>query len=427
MTLKQSSPIHSPGLLPCLAIIVCLFSGFYLLSKTFAGEKIPDSKAANALKPFPQNGHFSFHGVLPGCRSPDQLNQAVGDYYRYWKGKYLVPSVTVKGDYKIKYDSHNRTVSEAMGYGMIITAYMAGADPEAKKLFDGLDRFRRRFPSDINPSLMCWRVSTEEIAHRDDCATDGDMDMAFALLLAHDQWGDPSYLAEATGLIREIERSLVRPDYSIRLGDWNDEPGQIRLSDFMPTHLRAFYEASGDELWTKVEAKGYSIIRDLQSNSAKSTGLFPDFAVLDGEGWKPVKAKFLESSYDGSFSYNSCRVPWRIGWAASYLQDPRASEILTPFMKWITSLHQYPREFKDGYHLNGKSLPNTEGENSCFISPTGVAAMSGTNRPWLDSTFQFAAQSRGNYYNESINMLCLLVMTGNAWLPTLHAGRSPDS
>jgi endo-1,4-beta-D-glucanase Y len=48
------------------------------------------------------------------------------------------------------------TVSEAMGYGMLITAFMAGHDPEAKKYFDGLYRFYKKHPSKNNPRLMAW-------------------------------------------------------------------------------------------------------------------------------------------------------------------------------------------------------------------------------------------------------------------------------
>jgi hypothetical protein len=62
---------------------------------------------------------------------------------------------------------------------------MAGANPDAKNCFDGLNRFRKRYPSNINPDPMCWKVPADEHATKDDCAADGDLGMALALLLAH--------------------------------------------------------------------------------------------------------------------------------------------------------------------------------------------------------------------------------------------------
>jgi hypothetical protein len=113
------------------------------------GVVSPNSQE-KVFRPFPQAGKFSLHGVVPDSELQSQLNKTIRDFYAYWKAKYLVPSVRVPGDYKVKYDRNGRTVSEAMGYGMMLAAYMAGSDPEAKRLFDGLDGFRKRFPSKID-------------------------------------------------------------------------------------------------------------------------------------------------------------------------------------------------------------------------------------------------------------------------------------
>jgi len=83
-------------------------------------------------------------------------------YYSYWKQKYLKPSIRFSGDFKVDYNGKGGTVSEAMGYGMLITALMADEDPEAKQQFDALNRFRKRFPSSINHAFMCWKIPPDE-------------------------------------------------------------------------------------------------------------------------------------------------------------------------------------------------------------------------------------------------------------------------
>jgi len=352
--------------------------------------------------------------------TPTVMHEAVDHYYAAWKKKYVAPSSQVPGDYKINFDKRGTTVSEAIGYGMLITVTMAGVDPNAREIFDGLDRFRKRFHSSINPAFMSWKIAPNERPPHTDSATDGDLDMALALLMAHQQWGDANYFREATDLIHNIGTTLVRPDFSLRLGDWNDAPSQTRPSDFMPTHFRAFQVATGDPLWGKVEDRCYAILNELQRKSAPTTGLVPDFAVEKQGVWKPAKPMFLESKHDGEFYYNACRVPWRIGWAAVATGDIRAKKILERSMTWTIRHCDSPEDFQAGYHLHGKGLRGGDYDTACFISPTGVAAQATGHCAWMQGAFAYGIKSHEGYYEDSVNLLSLLVMSGRAWLPTTH-------
>ncbi len=389
--------------------------GLFLRAAIAAPEEEKD-----ATRPLPQAGMNRERGMKPSHLAPPAVNHAMVQVYTSWKAKYLKPSSRVAGDYKIAFDPSGSTVSEAMGYGMLITVMMAGTDPQAKSLFDGLNRFRKRNPSKINPAFMCWKVPASEKVVRNDSATDGDMDMALALLLAHRQWREKSYLCEAKLLIHALATTLVRPDFSLRLGDWDtegSEPVLTRPSDFMPTHFRAFREATDDPVWKKVENRCYTILEGLQKEYAPATGLVPDFAERKNGEWRPALPKALEGSHDGEYSYNSCRVPWRIGWAAISGDDGRARAMLKPLMAWATAQMKTPVEFQAGYHLNGKALRGADYDSACFITPTGVAAMSTGDQIWYDAVFAYAKNKEEGYYEDSVNLLCLLVMSGNAWLP----------
>ena len=354
--------------------------------------------------------------VVPSARGP--LLKTPSDYYSYWKQKYLKPSVRFSGDWKVNYDGKGTTVSEAIGYGMLITALMTNADSESKKYFDGLNSFRKRFPSSINPAFMCWKIPANEHPGKNDCATDGELDMAYALLLAHERWGDEVYQVEAKKLIGAIGSSLVRSDFSLRLGDWNEAPGQTRPSDFMPTHFRAFGKAMGDLLWKKVEDRSYEILNELQleklHDRAKTTGLIPDFAVEKKGHWVPARPGFLEGRHDGDFYYNACRVPWRIGWAFLISGDDRAKQILGRLMHWAVVNVKDPEGFKAGYRLDGEPVHNSDFGTACFISPTGVAAMALGMEPWKEKVKLYALDSKEEYYEDSINLLCLILMSGES-------------
>jgi len=369
-------------------------------------------------RPFPQAALLAVHGLKPSNYTQDQLDALVLDSYAWWKTNFLVPSALFPSDFKVKFSDDGTTVSEAMGYGMLITAFMAGADPYAKAYFDGLDRFRKRHPSSIDSGLMAWTVPPAETASDEDCATDGDLDMATALLVAYRQWGDEPYYQEATNLLAAIRRSLVRPDYTLRLGDWNDAAGQTRPSDFMPAQLRCFFDATGDGVWTNVAATEYSLLARLQTNYAAATGLMPDFAVTNASGWTPAPANFLEGPNDDAYYYNACRIPWRIGLDALLYDDARARAILARLLAWVVAHHAEPALFRAGYKLNGSDISGNDYDTAAFISPLGVGAMATTNQPWVDNTMAYTAGHReSSYYEDTLNLLAQLAMSGNWWLP----------
>ena len=56
-------------------------------------------------------------------------------------------STKVPGDLKVNYDRKGATVSEAIGYGMLLAVYLAGADANVRTYFNGLNRFGKRYSS----------------------------------------------------------------------------------------------------------------------------------------------------------------------------------------------------------------------------------------------------------------------------------------
>jgi len=84
-------------------------------------------------------------------------------------------------------------------------------------------------------------------------------------------------------------------------------------------------------------------------------------------------------------------------------------------MDWVTAKHAAPKEFKAGYRLDG--TPTTDSSKMVFTAPTGVAAMATGKQAWLDKTFHLAAKTTDSYFSDSVNMLCLLIMSENYWMP----------
>jgi hypothetical protein len=400
-------------------------------------------QAAAAQHPFPQHVAYAPGTIRPSHRSRAQQDDDVRAFYTYWKANYLVAAgITPQGNplFRVSFGSTDPsvTVSEGQGYGMIIVALMAGYERQARVIFDGLWRFSRARPSDGDSRLMGWRVPPEPGGNYS--AFDGDADIAYALLLADRQWGSDgriAYHAEAEQVIAGILESTIGPASRLpMLGDWVDPDGATynqytpRSSDFMPDHFRAFGRAVNNPVWDEVVNNSQAVISSLQSNFSPATGLLPDFIVpVSGTDHTPRPAPpyFLEGPNDGNYYYNAGRDPWRIATDALLNDDPVSMAQAQKIARWAeAAAGGVPANIKPGYELDGTPIPPGDYFTSFFAAPLGVAAMTvPEQQKWLNRIYDTVRVSREDYYEDSVTLLCLLVMTGNYWDPaTVVAGKS---
>ena len=388
-------------------------------------------------RPFPQHATYAAGCIRPSVATPTQMDAVVADFYDTWKTRYLHAGCEPGQMYVFYNDTGDNgdaiAVSEGHGYGMVLTALMAGHDPDAHAEFDALFAFFRAHPSELTPELMGWQQVTGCLAAPDgggDTATDGDLDIAYALLLADAQWGSAgaiNYKAEALKVIAGIKRAEINAaNPSIKLGDWVDATSHkrhdTRLSDFMPDHFRAFARATGDPLWTQVVDKGYAALDFLQRKYAPRTGLVPDFARgLNTTKPRPAPAHFLEGRHDGDYYYNACRVPWRLGTDFAVSGDARAMKALERMNRFIVARTAGdPAKIRPGYYRNGRPI-QTDYSSIAFNAPFAVGAMTSADRQaWLDALWQNVTANPSDdddYYGVSIKVQALLVVSGNWWAP----------
>ena len=387
-------------------------------------------------RPFPQHTSYTAGTIKPQHTQAD-LDAAVLSSYRAWKQAYLKHGC---GEGRFYVDPGQDTggsqgkrsisISEGHGYGMVIVAFMAGADPDARQLFDGLYAFFRDHPSGGDPNLMAWK-QVEGCANIDGrntgSATDGDMDIAYALLLADRQWGSANtinYKQAALQVIAALKSQTLNPTtHTLLLGDWvspNDAKygRSTRSSDFMLEHLRAYADASGDAEWTRVADTTYALIATIQRDASPTTGLLPDFIENVDTTPRPARPGFLEGAADGRYGYNACRTPWRI--ATDYLLagDTRAQAALLPINTWLRSATDGdPHKVMGGYKLDGTAA--VDYYEPAFAAPFGVGAMvSAANQNWLNAAWDRITDGTSDgYYSDTLRMQALIVMSGNWWTP----------
>ena len=391
--------------------------------------------AAGERSPFPRHTQYTRGSIKPSC-DPAELDRAVLAFYKAWKAKYLRQAASdqlyVFANAEKSFDLRaTRSVSEGHGYGMLAAVLMAGADPEARADFDALYRFFRAHPTETHADLMAWRQVDQngqlvEQSSDRDSATDGDLDIAYALLLADRQWGSHDsidYLAEARKVMSAILKGETHPIcHTPALGDWVDSEsrnwGGLRSSDIVPGHFKAFAAASGAATWTEVADASYSVLLEIATRFSPITGLVPDFIVRNGNGYAPAPARWLEGPHDGDYSYNACRVPWRLGTDYLLTGDRRALTLLRPINAFLAAVTGGdPKQIHAGYKLNGKRL--NEEQHLAFTAPLAVAAMAeASDQAWLDALWGRIVDRRVDqetYYGNSIKLLTMIVVSGNWW------------
>ena len=382
--------------------------------------------------------------ILPNLPAEERDAQLL-DFYHEWKATYFTYGcgdgrayVDVAGDGKPVYggtEAHTITVSEAHGYGMLALVMMAEVDPDAQADFDAMLRYFHDHPATSSPGLMAWN-QVEGCANASDetggsnSATDGDLDIAYALLLADTVWGSAGefdYAAEARASMEAILAYEVDPVFlHLGIGDWAVHPDETyfrqttRSSDFMLSHLRAFEQASGNADWSGVLERTYGIIDAVRSGYAQHTGLLPDFIVDLDVAPRPADPLFLEGEADGMYSWNAGRYPWRVALDYLLYGEERARAAIAPLNSWIrAATGDDPARVSNGYELSGAPIAEQGSNGMAFVGPLGVAAMiDPDNQVWLDAIWaDIAAKplTEEDYFGNTLKLLSMIAMSGH-WL-----------
>jgi endo-1,4-beta-D-glucanase Y len=388
---------------------------------------VDDGNGGNSERPFfPIRQEYHAGVVLPSI-SRESMEAVIVRTYTDWKSRYFWPN---KHDDTQAYiytsgETDGLTVSEAHGYGMLIIAAMAGFDEHAQRDFDRLVRFFLAHPSSIEPRLMAWNQTDDGTGMVDingvNSATDGDLDIAYAFLMADRLWGSDgefNYFEMGLSSINGTMDSIINKDqWVVTMGDWG-QWGNSRFStrpaDFMLQHFRTFEAVTGDGRWDSVIENVYAAVEQLVENYAPETGLLPNFARLDREGFHPT---------DFSYSWDSCRTPWRIAMDYIIHGNERMLPQLQLINAWIReAANGEPRNVRSGYMIETGEVTG-QWESLAFTGPFMVAAMvGGENQEWLDALWRYNANpgAYSNYYSSCIRILCMLVASGNWWAPEAH-------
>jgi len=364
--------------------------------------------------PFPQVGSLSYaNGII--ASNPD--NNKIQSLYQSWYSKFYSESGNLG---RIKFDDEQYTVSEGIGYGMLIFVYMDNTTNDTQDEFDKLYNYYNKFGNKGNEKyLMSWKIEGfTSVAPSSACggnscggsATDGDLDVALALLLAHKQWGSTgtiNYIQEAENLLKYIYDEQVDAQKLMKPGHhWE---GQTNPCYFTTASIGLFDQAQSAEGFstTRNWSAVYSTSQTYLTNVQSTKGLFPD--------WASQSITPTASSGDrGNFSWDACRTPWRIAWDYAWYGNSKALDMLDKTIAFNET--QSPGSVAGPLSLSGSSIGEAY-HNAAFIGGLGSAYMgSSSHQADLDAWYKELKNvdvSYG-YYAPTLQILYLLTMSGNS-------------
>lgn len=237
----------------------------------------------------------------PGVATSEETRQAVGaaelakSFLDDW----------VDDGRVVRRDQGGDTVSEGQAYGMLAAVALESEDE-----FDAIWRWTQ--DNLVRPDgLVAWRWDDGAVVDAEP-ASDADLDIARALVLAGDRFDEPGYTAEGVALSAVIMEKMTASTAAGRIllpGVWaaDTEPYAYNPSYASPVAFDVLGAATGDARWDELAAGSAAVTTTLLSSSA----LPPDWAQVHADGRVDPMPGARGTGTDVRYSYDAARLPLR--------------------------------------------------------------------------------------------------------------------
>jgi len=342
-------------------------------------------------KAFPQNTAI---GTCTPATNAAKYSSAIAKAYATWTKNF------VQNDHVIAPEQSGVVSSESMGYGMLIAAAMGD-----KAAFD---KFYGYVKMNLSGGLMTWKNGSQG------SATDADEDIAYALLMANQQWPAGGYKAGADSMISAIASSDI---VGGKVTGGSMFQSVFNASYFAPAWYRSFGAS-----FSNVTTTTYGLVN--ANVSAPTAGIPTDWGNLsDGKPTASGSANVTSEISDpsGAMGYDAARVPWRLG------LDACLGSTNTTALNSIVSF--FAAKYGAGAKIDlmdagfikssGAVHPKAVTLQGSYIGPIGVGAMAVKNAAMRDRAFRTmldileSGDFNHTYFPTTVGLLTVLAMAGD--------------
>ncbi len=270
-------------------------------------------------------------------------------------------------------DAEGRVTSEAQSYALLRAVWS-----DDRALFDrGLAWTRAHLMRPDGLPSWLWQGRVVDT----NTASDADVDIALALLMAGRRWDAPTLVEEGrrmVGAIWEREVAVVSGTPYMTAGDWAVEGPVLALnpSYFAPYAYQVFAEVDPEHDWTALVDSSYRVLFDAARASFgadRSAGLPPDWVGLDRRTGALVPLE-LPGMATTRYGYDAARSYWRVSLHRLWNGDGRAWAFLQQagFLR-----DEVTRVLGDGVTRKGFASAVYERDGTVAEAPPSVVGAAG--------------------------------------------------
>ncbi|MBR2470927.1 MAG: hypothetical protein IKB43_12425 [Fibrobacter sp.] len=393
------------------------------------GETTPGDNSGSSTTPDAANA--TYYAARPAPNTA-----AVEAMYANWISRFYVTAeeeITSPGDLgdlymskitgaaRIKFDNPLNTVSEGIGYGMLITFFMNDMDK-----FDRLFKYYKAYPVSEASGMyfMRWNIKGDKfnggftLAANGGSATDADLDVVAALLMAYGKTGNAEYKDYALKVAASIYNTEVNPTTHLLMpgndGKHMNDGYCYNISYFSLVALRlmAKYDTERTAQWNEVKDATLAYMKKVQD---AGYGLWPDWSDANGAPIDPGNNSST-GKLNNYFGLEGVRIPLRLIWdydwygdestkalaskAAQYIYEKTGGDIKQVLSRYIYTGDQ-PSTGLGGAHFRGAFCA------VWTVNPDYAASVAACNDVIVTTAFTTA-----NYFEPTLQMLDALYLNG---------------
>lgn len=369
--------------------------------------------SATVNYPYPQEksyGNSTVNGVY--AVTSDAGSSKLLTHFQSFLTNYYVES----GNYaRIKFTgtNENYTVSEGIGYAMLMSVYFSNSTTSYQSQFDKLWAYYQNWEN--SNGVMNWEINGFSSVVGSNGATDAEEDVALALCMAYYQFGDASYKTAAQTLIARIRQ------YEFDQSTYLHKPGDVwdtykNPSYVAPAAYEVFKSFDNSTFWSNAITANYTL---LKANQNSTTGLPSGWSDASGN---PVGGNAGYVAYD----YDAVRAPWRWATANAWFGHSDAKTLLAKLGAWVNTNKTAATALGPMYVTDGSAYGSAYA-NAPFVGSLMCAlTYSSSYQTKLNSFYtNILSKNNENYFNDALRILTALLASGN--MPNLAATTATSS
>lgn len=335
-------------------------------------------------------GDSSGSKLAPSQDEANKLNDEMYDKFKASLSSGTVPQKAEQFDYGI--------VSEGVGYGMLLSVFN-----NDQATFDRFWDFAKPrlydYDGDGTGDLLPWKFDSNGNVENSGNASDADIDIAYALLVADKKGWGGGYGDDAKKHIANLLEWNVSSNNVMQEGRWssNDE-SVVNTSYQTPAFFKAFADYTGEDRWLKVRDNSYEILKNGFDRGYK---VIPHDMNVDGS---------LNGAQYQVYDSDAARGPWRL--AADYLWygDSRAKDLLEEYNNFFES--EGFGDLCDVYDTSGNATGGWCGSQAGWMIGGAACAQLADGNNKGEAWTALSNAYDGGYYSRELKALAVKMCSG---------------